>query len=613
MKKILFAFIFLLWFLLFGFIFIVPAFAEGEFSTRYNIIYDVDQSGTSVIYEVNVINLTTRYYVSQYDLIVPSTKIQEIKASDRKGQIIPKVNQEENSTRIHLVFNDKVVGIGNVLAFSLSYRSTEIAQKNGRIWEINLPQKTDNPEIIEYNVHLKVPQSFGEPAYLFPKPSSPMSWTKDQLGGGVTAAFGDYQLFGFNLSYHLTNPKIFPVYTEIVLPSDNPYQRVKFSEIKPKPVNVRQDEDGNWLARYDLSSQDKLNVEASGLVKILPFAEFEYPQKEDKLKQYLAEQKYWEVKDDTIKKLAEELKTPKAIYDYIVSLLKYDYPKAQSGGQRIGAKEVLKNPQKAICMEFTDLFITLARAAGIPAREVDGFAYTTNYKLRPLSAGRDILHAWPEYWDKERKVWVMVDPTWEVTTGGMNYFDKLDFNHFALVTKGLSSELPLPAGAYKLTEGQGKDVDVEFTFTDWPQTNPQYEITWNLPKWLISRLEFENYSMQIKNIASIAGYAKEIKVDSSPSGLLKNEPSDLFLAPSETYKLNFNFRKLGLFESFNGSLFVTIDGKTFTKPLTITPLGWIIVGIIVLFVFITLSIIFIIKKIRRVRSQPKIDNEQTTN
>ncbi|NCC70435.1 hypothetical protein EOM09_02540, partial [bacterium] len=44
----------------------------------------------------------------------------------------------------------------------------------------------------------------------------------------------------------------------------------------------------------------------------------------------------------------------------------------------------LNLPNSSICTDFTDLFITLARAKGIPAREVQGFAYTNNSKIKPI-------------------------------------------------------------------------------------------------------------------------------------------------------------------------------------------------------------------------------------
>lgn len=56
------------------------------------------------------------------------------------------------------------------------------------------------------------------------------------------------------------------------------------------------------------------------------------------------------------------------------------------------------------CTEHSLLFVALARAAGIPAREVGGLAYVPDTK--PLFG----WHAWAEVHDGEQ--WVSVDPTW---------------------------------------------------------------------------------------------------------------------------------------------------------------------------------------------------------
>src|SRR5205085_322452 len=146
---------------------------------------------------------------------------------------------------------------------------------------------------------------------------------------------------------------------------------------------------------------------------------------------------YWQTNDPAIKALGQELKTPKDIYEYVVKTLSYDFTRVTDDKPRLGAALALKNPTSAVCREFTDLFIAIARSAGIPAREVDGFAYTENAKQRPLSLVKDILHAWPEYYDTNKKTWVMVDPTWGSTTGGIDYFQVLDLDHFAFAIKGI--------------------------------------------------------------------------------------------------------------------------------------------------------------------------------
>jgi hypothetical protein len=58
------------------------------------------------------------------------------------------------------------------------------------------------------------------------------------------------------------------------------------------------------------------------------------------------------------------------------------------------------------CTEFSLLFVALARAAGVPAREVSGLAFSRDNKKRPTFG----WHAWAEFHDGHQ--WVSVDPTW---------------------------------------------------------------------------------------------------------------------------------------------------------------------------------------------------------
>jgi hypothetical protein len=83
----------------------------------------------------------------------------------------------------------------------------------------------------------------------------------------------------------------------------------------------------------------------------------------------------------------------------------YEHLKKSYGANANTALAVLENAA-GDCTEHTLLFVTLARAAGIPAREVGGVAFV-NARGRPLFG----WHAWAEVHDGEQ--WVSVDPTWD--------------------------------------------------------------------------------------------------------------------------------------------------------------------------------------------------------
>lgn len=488
MKKI-----FKIFFCLFTFFFILssePALAASNFTTEYDVTYSVRENGTTrVAFAISLTNTTSQYYAASYKVNLGFDNISVISASDPDGPINPALKKTDTGYEIALNFNKQVTGLGNALTFNLSFDTSDVAQKQGRIWEINVPGLSKQDEFSVFDVHVRVPASFGPPTYIKPaQPSSSLDFTKETLGkSGISLAFGDVQIYSFNLKYHLKNSNLFPVKTEVALPPSTNYQDVFIESIDPPPLNVTEDKDGNWLAQYYLSPSEKKEIIVKGKAKISLYPKKQMLSDKDRA-EYLSEKPYWQTTDPKIKELARTLKTPLAIYEYVVKTLQYDFSRVSENKPRLGATGVLDTPNSAVCLEFTDLFVALARAAGIPAREVDGFAYTQNEKQRPLSLVKDILHAWPEYYDDQLETWIMVDPTWGSTTGGVDYFNTLDFDHFTFVIKGASSSYPIPAGGYKLPGGENvKDVEVDFA-ESLPQSQGTFDVALNIPDTVLSGL-----------------------------------------------------------------------------------------------------------------------------
>ncbi|MBI3385643.1 transglutaminase domain-containing protein, partial [Candidatus Gottesmanbacteria bacterium] len=404
MRKLLFwLFIFVALFLTF------PEYvlAVGEFQANYEVRYDVSPSGSTIVTQsVGLTNKLTNLYPKQYSIIIDSDKISDVIASDGGGVINANVSLKDGKTTITLPFNEQVVGVGKTLSFTLRYQHNDVAHKNGRIWEINVPGVENDPDLGRYRVSLTVPPSFGPNAYLSPVAADRGYWTKDQMiQGGISAAYGDKQVFIFNLHYAIANPTVTTRRTEIALPPDTEYQDVSITSINPQPKTVIRDADGNWLAQYDLLAGQKMDINAE-----LTIAVYLRPKASQKPvsvnpSDYVKPLQYWEVYDPKIVALAKQYKTPREIYTFVVQKLTYDYGRVSQNPIRRGAIGALADPTRSICMEFTDLFIAIARAAGIPAREVVGFAYTTNSRLRPLSLVSDVLHAWPEYYDSITQLW----------------------------------------------------------------------------------------------------------------------------------------------------------------------------------------------------------------
>ena len=90
--------------------------------------------------------------------------------------------------------------------------NSSFAVRTGEVWEVSIPRLGESSSFRNYTVNLLVPTYFGQEAYISPKPKSSastnsgMSYTFDKANisqTGITAGFGQFQVFAFNLSYHL--------------------------------------------------------------------------------------------------------------------------------------------------------------------------------------------------------------------------------------------------------------------------------------------------------------------------------------------------------------------------------------------------------------------------
>jgi len=234
----------------------------------------------------------------------------------------------------------------------------------------------------------------------------------------------------------------------------------------------------------------------------------------EKLNRYLSPEKYWTAPVEN----ASSLTSAKEIYEYVVQTLSYDDTRISKDLTRMGALWALKNPEKAVCMEYTDVFIALSRATGIPAREAIGYGVERSGSLQPVSFFGDLLHAWPEYYDRAREIWHPIDPTWG-DTANLDYFSSLDMNHITLVYHGKETNVPLPPGVYKTNEST-KDVYVKPA----AQTPPdEGEIVASLPDNLIIALQKDNtVPLTVRSMANSVRYNVPISIsDQKGTVLLK--------------------------------------------------------------------------------------------
>lgn len=508
------------------FIFIFFGFAKADDYFDLNLTNDYsfsDDGNAQVVESVAVKNKTTEKYLPSFEYKINNVSIKDISVTQDNTEIPSSVTTDENSTTIKVNFSDKVLGKDKIRNFQIKYSVSNIAEKTGDVWELSIPKIENIQNYFDVTTTISVPKDFGNEAYFSPnyvrKTINSDRYVYDFDKNAVSesrivAAFGEYQVFDYSINYHLKNSSGVKKTQTIALPSDTSYQRVFFKNLEPRPDNIIVDDDGNWIAQYELSANSQKDVVVNGFVQI-----FSYPRKYltpgvMNLYDNIKETKYWQVSDPKVVELAKKLQTPENIYNFVVNNLNYDY--SLNSKDRLGAVNTITTNESVTCREFTDLTIALLRASGIPAREVIGYTLSDNQSVKSISFFNDVLHSWVEYWDNDKKLWVSIDPTWGATSKS-DYFNKFDLRHFAFTTHGKDDTLPYPPGSFS-NNLPSKDISVSVGNIENIPEKPLkvesnidklYVFSRNMKVTLTNNNPFALYDKNIKYLADGQLYAED--------------------------------------------------------------------------------------------------------
>ncbi len=591
--------------LLLSFFLVLPFNVYGEdYKSQYVVEYFLTKSlKTKVKFSIKVTHLRSNVYVKKLLLSFPDNfKIENIKASDSYGAINPKTEKKDGNVNVTLELSNPNIGKGSQNKFYLEFYQNSLFQRNGNIWEVILPT-LGNKENSKYSVIVYLPKGTNKKISIAkPQPSkiigNKIIWD-DVKTRIIYAVFGNKQYYLTNLRYHLKNQKLFPVYTYVAFPPDTLYQKIYINNIEPQPSEVIIDDDGNFLGKYFLKPKETKDIIFKGDIVV-----FSQPRDEVapvirsqfvKQKKYLlSKSKYWNI--DQINKI-KPFSTVNQIYRFVTDYLSYDYSRVVKSNKRLGAKKALDDPTLAVCVEFSDLFVAIAREKGIFSREIEGYGFTQDKKLRPLSLVSDILHSWPEYFDLKNQVWVPVDPTWE-NTSRIDYFNSLDLNHIVFAIHGKKSNYPLPAGMYKFEES--KDVSVE------PSKNiPKEKVKISLlePKFekSISDKGLYNFDLKVINNSNVFVWNVPLSINSQYLKINPQSKKILVMAPFETKKIKVSYQSNIKNKIKKSSMVISLYNKPiFKEKIEIFPYYLkfgikFVFGVFIFFV-ILLPIKFLMKK-----------------
>jgi len=158
----------------------------------------------------------------------------------------------------------------------------------------------------------------------------------------------------------------------------------------------------------------------------------------------------------------------KAIYDHVFENVSYDKTLPGWGN---GDTERVCDLKTGNCTDFHSLFISLARASGIPAKFVMGVPLTEEREGQPRG-----YHCWAEFYD-EQLGWVPVDisEAWKDKSKYQYFFGNLNPNRLEftqgrdIVLEPAQKGEPLNYFLYPYIEADGKpfyDFEVSFKFRE---------------------------------------------------------------------------------------------------------------------------------------------------
>jgi len=519
-----------------------PVSADENFDISVKNKYSIlENSSTTVSQNISIVNKKKFIYTPSYTVTFGFTDLKNIQVYNQFGSIPFNYDQNDDSVSLTINFLNPPKGIGATNSFTINFETYDLVEKKMEVYEVIIPGITEPETFTSYDSEIITPKDFPEAKIIKPKlpKDGRLTFTKGETGqGGIVLIFGNKQFYELNLKYNIENPNLFPIKTEIALPPNTNYQKSLIESLSIEPDDVEVDDDGNWLATYTLLPREKKIIDVKVFV-ILNSEPQKQPITNEERELYTRERAFWDVNDSEIKELSSKLKTPENIYNFVVKTLNYNYNKVAVDNARLGGGGALKNKNDSVCLEFADLFVTLSRAAGIPARTVEGYAYTKNSKLRPLSLVKDVLHAWAEYYDDKKGAWIMVDPTWGNTTHGADYFNSLDLNHIAFVIKGEESNYPIPAGGYKFSENT-KDVSVSFSDATRNESKRSLDIDGSFPSFSLSGIPIAG-SVSVRNSGNDFLSSKKILISNETTGD-KKEYTVKNLPPfgTDNFKVSFN-------------------------------------------------------------------------
>ena len=225
-----------------------------------------------------------------------------------------------------------------------------------------------------------------------------------------------------------------------LIQSQAPYQEVLSMDISPSNFEILTDMNENeyaefWMKNVKPGDSRPITIEYEVAVNALDFDLSDCSG--DLITGFTSPEQYLESNDSNIRSLAEQLSentdslcaVQENIYTHVIDTMWY----AGYMPDDIGALAALQK-RSGDCTDYADLTIALSRAAGIPARFMEGITYLKDDYYDESQTKHDWLEVY-----LPGSGWVPMDPTWGEEQSDQ-YFAGMTPDHI-IITKGRNLDL----------------------------------------------------------------------------------------------------------------------------------------------------------------------------
>ena len=234
------------------------------------------------------------------------------------------------------------------------------------------------------------------------------------------------------------------VYLTIKVPQDEKNrQKISNLKIEPKPQRFVEKSDGKYAVIFLRAPRGKthVSIEGEAVVRTYNLAIAEKINKNiDKVLTEEEKQSYLKEEEglDTTSRLinmsvktqiptaTNDVDTVKNIFDFVFEHMTYDKMELNKNK---GALRAFQSG-RGVCEEFADLFVSLCRVKGIPAKVVEGFDLPFLDEQKDFYTG----HTWAEVYFPEYG-WVTFDPTNSVPQKIKKQLKKLEITPYDFLSK----------------------------------------------------------------------------------------------------------------------------------------------------------------------------------